>query len=146
MNNKKMSDAPEKNHNDIMGVLTGVSEKLGNIESRINTLEDVFIHNGYQQMHRDFAVLDTLVKTGLSDVKNDISAMSNKFTPLVESGAISRIEKIEKIVDGMIAKVDSTFEYVERAKDHKWDVSKIILNIVLVLIFATLVGIKITLL
>jgi len=123
-----------------------MSQKLGNIDSRISHLEKVFINNGYQQLHKDFAILDTLVKSGLSDLRGDFNSMSNKLSPIMESGLISRIKKVEDTLDYISRKVESNFEYVEKAKEHKWDVSKIILNILLVLIFAALVGVKISLL
>jgi len=146
MNNEKYTVTPSKSDTNIMNLMTSMSQKLGNIDSRISHLEKVFINNGYQQLHKDFAILDTLVKSGLSDLRGDFNSMSNKLSPIMESGLISRIKKVEDTLDYISRKVESNFEYVEKAKEHKWDVSKIILNILLVLIFAALVGVKISLL
>jgi len=146
MNNEKYTVTPSKSDTNIMNLMSSMSQKLGNIDSRISHLEKVFINNGYQQLHKDFAILDTLVKSGLSDLRGDFNSMSNKLSPIMESGLISRIKKVEDTLDYISRKVESNFEYVEKAKEHKWDVSKIILNILLVLIFAALVGVKISLL
>lgn len=139
----------EQVHNDdlnLMSLMSDMSQQLGNIDSRISHLEKIFINNGYQQLHKDFAVLDKLVNTGMINLRTDLTTLTDKLTPILESGLISRVERVENIVGGITHKVESNFEYVEQAKERKWDVYKIVLNILLALIFAALIGVKISLL
>jgi len=130
----------------LVALMSDMSQQLGNIDSRISHLESIFVNNGYQKLHKDFAVLDKLVNTGMTNLRGDFSALTDKLTPILESGLISRIKRVEDSLKDMTLKVESNYEYVEKAKERKWDVSKIVLNILLALILAVMFGIKITLL
>jgi len=130
----------------LVALMSDMSQQLGNIDSRISHLESIFVNNGYQKLHKDFAVLDKLVNTGMTNLRGDFTTLTNKLSPILESGLISRIKRVEDSLTDMTRKVESNYEYVEKAKEHKWDVSKIILNILLALILAVMFGIKISLL